>query len=450
MAKTFTQAAVAKAKPIPGKTRIIKDAGSRGMFLVVQSSGHKSFAMRWRRAGGGEDKIVLGPVDLTGRCHDAEPVIGQPLGLVQARHLAAKLNANRAAGIDVVARHRAAKQRQGIAINEAASNSFSAAVGDFVAQHAKPKTRGWKETASLLGVTDELEMKKNGLADRWSDHDIRSIDGHNLFNVVEEARRFGIPGTPTKRDGPSESRARKMHAALSQMFSWLQQRRRIEVNPMASLHPPTVPASRDRVLSTNEIVKLWAAIDASQPGTQFAEPYAAVIKLLLITGCRLNEIARLEWSEVSEDCTTLTIPGSRTKNHLVFIVPLPPLARSLFPTKIMIDEKYVFSTSGGIAPVSIGSKIKGRLDAAMGDVLPWRLHDIRRTVATGMAAIGVPPHVVEAVLNHISGFRASVAGTYNRHSYLTEKKEALERWASHLEGVVSGTKKLTSIRGGRS
>jgi integrase len=447
MAKVLTQAAVAKAKAVPGKTRIIKDGASRALFLVIQSSGHKSWLMRWRRTGGGEDKIVLGPVDQSGRRHDTEPVIGQPLTLTQARQLAAKLNADRAAGVDVGADHRARKHRQKIAITEAANSSFSVAVKDFVEQHAKPKTRGWKETATLLGLTEDLGLKKNGLADRWSDRDVRSIDSHDLFSIVEEARRISIPGIPAKRDGPSENRARKVHAALSQLYSWLLRKRRIELNPMATLHAPAAPSARDRVLSSPEISQLWAAINT------LTEPFGDVIKLLLLTGARLNEIAQLQWEEIGLDGAmnigTLNISGARTKNKLTFIIPLPPLGRQILSKYVQDqDGRFVFSTTGG-TPISGWSKIKRRLDTAMGDVPPWRLHDIRRSVATHMAGIGIPPHVVEAVLNHVSGFRASVAGTYNRHSYSTEKREALQRWADHLDAIVSGRQKLTPIRGGR-
>jgi integrase len=215
------------------------------------------------------------------------------------------------------------------------------------------------------------------------------------------------------------------------MFSWLLRHRRVTVDPTATLHPPAVPAARDRVLSAAEIKLFWAATEA------LAEPFAAALQLLLVTGCRLNEIAQLRWEELSDDGRSITIPGSRTKNRLAFVVPLPPLARSIIARQTR-DGAFVFSTTGGISPVWLGSKVKGRLDALMGDAKPWRLHDLRRSAATHMAEIGIAPHVVEAVLNHISGFRASVAGTYNRHSYLNEKREALERWEAHLLTIVGG------------
>jgi integrase len=231
-----------------------------------------------------------------------------------------------------------------------------------------------------------------------------------------------------------------MFATLSKMFSWLVQHRRVEKNPCAGVHRPDTPKSRDRVLTDAEIVKFWSASGAEQ--------FGALLKLLLLTGCRLNEVAGMRRSELSEDLSTWTLPGERTKNHRPHVVPLPPMARQLIET--MAEEgRFVFTTTGD-SPVSVGSKIKKRLDKAM-KIPPWRLHDLRRTAATGMAELGIPPHIVEAALNHISGAKAGVAGTYNRAAYAAEKKAALERWASHIMGLVAGRKaKVVPIRGSAS
>jgi integrase len=391
--------------------------------------------MRFRRPGGRVANLVLGPVDLSRRAPSGEPEIGQPLTLVAARQLAAKINTERASGRDVVADHKARKHRRHAEIAEAAANSFAAAARDFVEQHAKARTRGWKETARNLGLDYDLEPREGGLADRWSDRSVKLVDAHDLFAAIEEARRFGTPGIEPRRAEPSEARARKLHAALSIMFSWLQQRRRIEVNPMASLHPPGAPKARDRVLTQAEIAKLWVAAGAA------AEPFGRVVKLLLLTGARLNEVAQLRWEEVSEDASTITVPGSRTKNHLPFDIFLPPAAREIIGSLPRRDScPFAFTTNGRTA-ISGWSKVKRRLDAAMGNVPPWRIHDLRRTAATGMAELGVLPQVVEAALNHVSGHRAGVAGTYNRALYSSEKRAAWERWAAHLASIASGGKR---------
>ena len=372
----------------------------------------------------GEDKITIGPVDLSGRRRDDAPQIGSPLSLVSARELAARLNGDRAAGVDVVARHKENKRRR--LVVEAASNSFAAAARDFVVEHAKVKTRTWKETSRSLGLDDELMPRPGGLVARWSDRNIKTVTANDLHDVIEEARKFGIPGLEVRVKKAAESRAHRIHATLSSMFGWLQRRRRVEINPMTGLHPPSLPMARHRVLNNDEIVKFWIATEKMKP------PVGNVLKLLLLTGARRNEITRLRWDEVTDG--SLNIEGERTKNRLPFSIPLPPFSISLIDCQPR-GGVYVFG-SDGVTPIWVGAKIKKRLDFAMGDVAPWRLHDLRRTAATGMAAIGTPPHVVEACLNHISGFRSAVAGTYNRHSYFEEKRSALAKWEAHLLAIV--------------
>jgi integrase len=117
-------------------------------------------------------------------------------------------------------------------------------------------------------------------------------------------------------------------------------------------------------------------------------------------------------------------------------VPLSPLARSIIESQPRTGP-FVF-VMNSLVPICLGSRVKDRLDTMMGNPPPWRFHDLRRTAATGMAAIGIAPHVVEAVLNHVSGFRTGVGGTYNRHSYFNEKREALAQWEAHLLTLVGG------------
>ena len=250
--------------------------------------------------------------------------------------------------------------------------------------------------------------------------------------MIEEVRGRGVPGLKRLNADASDPRARAMYSVLSKMFNWLAEKRRISISPLASLKRPANSKARDRVLTDAEVVAFWRATD------KMNSPFGAMLKLLLLTGCRLNEVARMERSELRENLTSWTIPGRRTKNGRDHTVPLAPPARALLSELDGLPEcKFVFSTNLK-TPVSGFSKLKRRLDARMEGVPPWRIHDLRRTCATGMAELGIAPHIVEAVLNHISGAKASVAGIYNRAQYATEKKASLERWASHVEGLVSG------------
>jgi integrase len=431
--KPFTDAAVKKLKPHPTKRLVIRDDGSTALFLVIQAkTGHKSWMLRYRHGDGAAAKIHLGPLDQSGHHHDAEPVVGLPLTLVQARQLASQINARRAHGADVVGDHRARKHRQKVAVAEASSNSFAVCVKDFVIEHARPKTRGWVETGSVLGLDAELNIKKNGLAHRWSSRDIRSVSSDDLHAVCEEARRFGIPGIAPRNKSASESRQRKTHCALSALFSFLQRKRRVDANPMEKLHLPSSGEAGDRVLTDVEIAKAWAASVAAEA------PFTEVIRLLLLTGCRTDEIRELEWSEVSDDCSVISLPGRRTKNKRPHVLELAPMASAIIASQPR-NGKYVFSRTGGIAPIGGLSHAKARIDAVAGIAQPWRIHDLRRTAATGMANLGVQPHHVEAVLNHITGAaKKGIAGIYNRAAYAAEKKAALELWAAHISSIVGG------------
>jgi integrase len=285
----------------------------------------------------------------------------------------------------------------------------------------------------LLGLreTDKgLEPIDGGLAMRWRNKPLSEIDTDTVFRLIEEVRHKGIPGVERRSAEPSEPRARVMHAVLSKMFNWLAEKRRIGASPMAALKRPSPSRARDRVLSNQEIAAFWHAAEKMSP------PFGALFKLMLLTGSRLNEVAEMESEELSDDGAIWTIPGNRTKNHRIHVVPLSQSARTILnAVKRSPQCSFVFSTNQR-TPVSGFSKTKRRLDALMKDVAPWRLHDLRRTCATGMAEIGVPPHIVELCLNHVSGARAGVAGIYNRSEQMAERTAAMERWADHVAGLV--------------
>jgi integrase len=339
--------------------------------------------------------------------------------------------------LDVVAHHAAAKHRRRAEHQEGAANTFGSLAVRFIDEHARPKTRRWRANARLLGLrypTDggEPEVIKGGLCERWADRTVGGIDGHDIWAVIDETRRVGVPGLKRRSDDPTDALARVMLASLSSFFGWCLKHRRVELNPCANVHRPDAPRARDRVLTDDEIRKFWGAC------AEIGEPVGQLLKLLLLTGCRRSELAGMRRSELSEDGTTWNIPSSRTKNGRAHVVPLSAAARDIIASlkPIAGAAGFVF-TANGRSAISGWSNLKHRLDAAMG-IPAWRLHDLRRTAATGMAGIGIAPHVVEACLNHISGAKAGVAGTYNRAAYAPEKRAALERWTVHVEGLVAG------------
>jgi integrase len=186
-----------------------------------------------------------------------------------------------------------------------------------------------------------------------------------------------------------------------------------------------------------------------------------VFKLLLLTGCRRDEIGQARWSELSDDFSVLRLPGARTKNGLPHDVPLAPMVRKLIESAKPIEGSPFLFTISGKTPVGGYAKAKARLDERMlelacqergqgAEIEPFVLHDLRRSCSTGMAGIGVAPHIIEACLNHISGARAGVAGTYNREEYAKEKAAALTKWAEHIERIVTGQEGKVVAMGGRS
>ena len=240
----------------------------------------------------------------------------------------------------------------------------------------------------------------------------------------------------TENGSPSARRAR---AALSALYAWAMGHGLTETNPVVGTLAPADAKPRERVLSDAEIVALWRACGDDQFGT--------IVKLLLLTGCRRMEICGLRWSELDMEIGILRLPRERTKNGRAHILPLPPMALDIIAAVPRIAMRdHLFGERSDLGFTQWGDKrdLDKRL---VGKVAAWTLHDLRRTCATGMANIGVQPHIIEAVLNHVSGHKVGVAGIYNRSSYEREVKAALAMWAEHVRALTEGgEKKIVPLR----
>jgi integrase len=237
----------------------------------------------------------------------------------------------------------------------------------------------------------------------------------------------------------------RVRTTLSTFFSWAMMYGLIDSNPVVGT-ARNRETSRDRVLGADELRTIWSNLPEGD--------FGAIVKLLALTGQRASEIAALRWSEIHNDAILLS--SDRTKNHRPHLIPLSAPALAILgsqPKRTNADGRprdLVFGAGEG--PFSGWSNAKEKLDAkiekATGKALaPWVPHDLRRTAATGMADIGVQPHVIEAVLNHVSGHKSGVAGIYNRASYEREKAQALDRWADQLLAIVRGRKsKVVTLR----
>jgi integrase len=218
--------------------------------------------------------------------------------------------------------------------------------------------------------------------------------------------------------------ANRVRSSLSALFSWAIQSGIADSNPVSGTAKEK-ETTRDRVLSPDEIRLIWNNLRE--------DDFGAVTKLLLLTACRVNEIALLRWSEIHDD--TLVLPPERVKSKRSFIVPLSGPAIAILAARRRTDSDLVFGkrrfTAWG----------KDLLDQTIAKttgkpLAHWTPHDMRRTSATMMAELGIQPHIVEAALNHISGHKAGVAGIYNRASYEAEKRTALARWAERIMAIV--------------
>jgi integrase len=450
--KILTAAAVRQFRP-SSQRREIPDGATPGLRLVIQPSGARSWVMRFRRPNGGSAKLTLGTADLTGQEVAGEPAIGGHLTLAAARRLAAEVNRQRALGRDPAADHITEKRKARVAASANASSAFGAAARTFIDEHARPNTRRWRETAVLLGlraVEEELQVIRGGLVERWADRQVTDITAHDIFDVLEECRKRGVPGLTRRRPRVSDTSARAMYATLSKFFGWLGRRPGVIVqNPVTGVKRPSTPSARDRVLDDNEIRLLWRACD------DIGEPFGALLRLLLITGARREEVARMTRGEIIDDGTTWTLSAARTKNRRPHDVPLPPLAREVIGNvkKIAGKPGFIFTTTG-ITPVSGFSRLKARLDKLMArlaeeeaaasgldpaevKIPPWRLHDLRRTAVTGMARAGGDLHVIERAVNHVSGSFGGIVATYQKHRYAAEVRAALEAWANLIVDITS-------------
>jgi integrase len=459
--KILTAAAVRQFRPGPER-REIPDGGAPGLRLVVHPSGARSWIMRFRRPDGFSAKLTLGTADVVGEESEGEPSIGGHLTLVAARRLAAEVNRQRALGRDPIADLAAQKRMSRIMAGEQ-THTFGAAARAFIVEHARPNTRRWRATAAQLGfrVTgDELEPIRGGLAERWVRRPLRDISAHDVFEVLAECRSSGIPGRPRRRPRSSETSARAMYATLSKFFNWLARRPgAIDKNPVSGVERPGTPPARERVVNDNEIRWFWRACG------EVGEPFGVLLKLLLITGARREEIAQMTRSEISEDSATWSLSARRTKNGRPHDIPLSPLAREVLAgvTRIVGKPGFIFTTTGSTA-VSGFSRVKGRLDKLMIEfaledgvpvgrepdevpIPPWRLHDLRRTAVTGMARAGADLHVIERAVNHVSGSFGGVVATYQKHRYALEVRGALDGWATLLSDIVSEIPRANVSRG---
>ena len=301
--------------------------------------------------------------------------------------------------------------------------------------HKKPtRADSFEAVADQWLKRDQIHNRSHAEVKRVLDRDVKPVWEGRMIATI--GRRDALDLIDGIADRGAVTLARRAHAHLHRLFKWSVGRGIIEINPMADLPKPGKVVARDRVLSNAELMLIWRA------AANIEWPFGPLFRLLILTGARKMEIGALRWSEIDGD--TIRLEGERTKNSEKFTIPLSRQALTIINALPRIAEsEFVFTTTGQTC-VSGFSKAKALLDADVaklnrGRGLPeWRIHDLRRTVATGLQRLGVGLQVVETILGHVSGSRAGVIGIYQRHKFDDEKREALEAWARHVEALGRG------------
>jgi integrase len=288
--------------------------------------------------------------------------------------------------------------------------------------------REWlkRDQADKRSYREIVRIVEKELLPAWGHRSIRDIRRHDILLLSDAITDRG-----------AVIMARRVMAYVHRLFRWAKSRDLIDSNPAADLPKPGRETARDRVLSDPELVEVWKIAE------KLGWPYGDAVRLLILTGARRAEISELQWSEIHGD--TIKLSSARTKNASPHHIPLSAQALSvLSQIPRVAGSEFVFGL-----PLRSGAWANAKLKFNTLDIPHWRIHDLRRTVATGLQKLGINLQVIEAVLGHTSGSRSGVVGVYQRHSFDAEKRAALEAWGAHVMGLVEarGPAKALPIHG---
>jgi integrase len=313
---------------------------------------------------------------------------------------------------------------------------------DKPAQDFETVAREWhqRDQAGNKSKDEVMRVLERELIPAWGHRAVADLGRRDILDLVDAIADRGAP-----------TMARRVQAYIHRFFTWAVGRGIIDSNPATALPKPGNESKRDRVLIKKgetvpdpyeELRAVWLAAE------ELRWPFGPAVQLLILTGARRQQISALRWSEINGD--TIELEGERTKNGEPHSIPLSAPAQAILKTLPRIGSSDLVFTTNGETPISGWSRAKAELDA-LAKIAPWRLHDLRRTVATGLQRLGVTLPATEAVLGHTSGSRAGLVGIYQRHDYASEKHAALESWGAHVMALVEGREpgKVVPLRGTR-
>lgn len=293
------------------------------------------------------------------------------------------------------------KKQEILGLNE---RRFDKVVDRFIELHLKPNTKNWKDTSRLLIVT---------AVSVWKSTDITKIDRATVHELIDNI---------SEQKGVSYAREVRKH--LSILFNWAADRGICPFSPMAGMKRADLRYKpRERVLSIEEIRTVWDA------AAEMGYPFGPIVQLLILTGQRRSEIANIQRAWINSEYMHFEVPASAYKTGVTHVVPLTSRSQAILQKQPLWNGgDFIFSSTNGRTPSSGFSKAKLRIDKIC-ELESWTFHDLRRSVATHMARIGIIQEHIERVLGHTI---AGVAGTYNRYSYLEEKLSALKKWENEM------------------
>jgi integrase len=376
------------ALPIGTSDVVYWDAGRPGFGVKVTPHGRKVFVVLYRTGGAGSRlrKYTIGPY---GR-----------VTLHQAQVAAQRVFTAKLEGRDPAGEKREAKRR---IVADRVDDLLEA----YIAQHVSQR-RSSGEISRLL---------RREIGKAWSSRSIHEITKRNVVEVIAAIEQRGAPIA-----------ANKTLKTLKTFLRWCVGRGVLDQSPGDGVPLPAKELSRDRVLGDDELARVIVA------ARRIGGPYGGIVELLALTAQRREEVACITSDEFDIDQRIWTLPKSRTKNGKPHIVHLSNEAIVVLNRANKIGA-LVFSLVGA-KPFRDFSRAKRELDELSG-VKDWRLHDLRRTCVSGMSRLGIPPHVADKILNHQAGTISGVAAVYQRHDFLAERKDALERWGAHVRKILT-------------
>ncbi|BCO08592.1 integrase [Desulfolithobacter dissulfuricans] len=396
----FTMSRLNALEPGP-KRKYVFDSKQPGLRVSVTKTGVKSFQFQaWSKTLGKPLTRTLGRIET--------------MSIAEARKQAAALLAEINQGTDIERKKQDEKRQRQL---EPTVKEFAV---EYIEKYAKINKKSWKEDQRILNVN------------------ILPVIGS--LKMSEVKRRDLIAVIDNVADRGSLVMANRTHALLSKMFNYAMERDVIELSPVYGMKKRTSEKPRERILSDTEIVEFWNALGSS--------PGEMILKMILATGQRPGEVRLAEWTEIQIQNALWTIPSDKTKNNLTHVVPLNEMAIEIIKQmKLKSDgSRYVFPGKSKQKPLTNTSPIHRmqKIILKLGWTEKATPHDLRRTVRTNLAKLGINKIVAERLLNHKE---QGISATYDRHDYLQEKTAALSKWNNRLKQLLTGKEgKVIKIR----